>query len=234
MRLNDSIMATAILTFTAALAWGQSSSLYLMEPEPPQRMYGKVAAPAELDRASYTAVLMPEPREFKVHDLVTIIVRESASASSTSGLETNKEVELDGSIDAFPSFQLKDLLELQLNPSTMDDGSPQVKLGMENEFEGEGEYSRRDDVTLRITAQVVDIKPNGNLALEAVKHIKNDKEELEIRLTGYCRSEDVTVDNTVLSTQMHGLRLEKQHKGELRNASKKGVLTKILEFLFNF
>jgi len=33
---------------------------------------------------------------------------------------------------------------------------------------------------------------------------------------------------------LHDLRVEKKHAGEIRNASKKGVLTKALEFLFNF
>jgi flagellar L-ring protein precursor FlgH len=81
---------------------------------------------------------------------------------------------------------------------------------------------------------VVDVKPNGTLALEARKHIENDDEKLTISLTGFCRPEDVAADNTVLSTQMFDLRVNKQHQGEVRNAQKKGLLTKLLDFVFNF
>jgi flagellar basal body L-ring protein FlgH len=72
------------------------------------------------------------------------------------------------------------------------------------------------------------------LSLEARKFIKNDKEALTIKLTGYCRAEDVSADNTVLSTQMFDLRVIKEHEGELRKATKKGILTKALDLLFNF
>jgi len=80
----------------------------------------------------------------------------------------------------------------------------------------------------------MDVKPNGTLSLEARTQVKNDDEDMTITVTGYCRAEDVAADNTVLSTQMYDLRVNKQHAGEVRKASKKGVITKVLEFLFNF
>ena len=107
-------------------------------------------------------------------------------------------------------------------------------MNFSRSFEGEGDYARKDALADRITARVVDVKPNGNLVLEARKFVQNDDEKLELVLTGYCRAEDVTADNSVLSTQMYNLDLRKQHSGELRRASKKGLLTKLLDFVFNF
>ena len=53
-------------------------------------------------------------------------------------------------------------------------------------------------------------------------------------LTGTCRKEDITLDNTILSTQIYDLFLRKQTAGEMKKASEKGVLTKILDTIFNF
>jgi hypothetical protein len=101
-------------------------------------------------------------------------------------------------------------------------------------FEGEGEYRRTDTFSGRIQSRVIDVKPNGTLVLEARKYIQNDDETLEMVLTGLCRAEDVTAANTILSTQLYDLRLVKEHTGELRRSTRKGILTRVFETIFNF
>jgi flagellar L-ring protein precursor FlgH len=212
----------------------QSSSLYMIQPMPaePTRDDGLYVNPY-MQAGSYLAVAVPEPREFKVHDLVTIIVRESSTATVEGELTTEKEVDYKGKAQAF--INLTDLLtSLQIEPAPLKAGVPEVDVSFGKEFEGEGDFARKDEVVTRLTAQVVDVKPNGLLALEARTHIRNDDEQVTITVTGYCRAEDVSADNAVLSTQMFDLRVSTWHAGEVRDASKKGVVTKALDFLFNF
>ena len=40
--------------------------------------------------------------------------------------------------------------------------------------------------------------------------------------------------NTVRSSQIHDLEIEKMHKGELKNAAQKGFLAKVLDFIIAF
>lgn len=193
------------------------------------------ASPAGDLALSYFAVPDPTPRKYEVNGLLTIIIREQSSATSESTLETEKELKLDGKISEFPRLRLEDLLNGQLNQSNIESGNePQVKIGVKNDFEGDGEYERRDTLTTRLQARIVDIKPNGTLALEARTFIQNDDEQLTITVTGYCRAEDITLDNTVLSTQVYDLRVTKTHNGELRKTTQKGILTKVLDAIFNF
>lgn len=217
---------------------GQSSSLYLEDVEPPVVMVGpggvmNTLSPA-LGAANFAAVRLPEPRRFAVHDLITIIVRESVESDAESEFNTDKKADLNGKISAFPNLQLKDLLNFKLTPSSMAGGDPEVDISLDKKFEGEGDFNRKDSFTARITARVIDIRPNGTLVLEARKYIKNDSETLNMVLTGTCRKEDVGADNTVLSTQIFDLRLVKEHTGELRRATKKGLLTKLFEGIFDF
>ena len=44
-----------------------------------------------------------------------------------------------------------------------------------------------------------------------------------LKVTGICRPEDVTPANTVLSSQLHDLKIEKMHKGELKEAAEPGL-----------
>ncbi len=209
-----------------------SSSLYLTPSSGTQyNDRGQVVNPY-MQQTSYAAVTLPEPRRFAVHDLVTIIVREASSATVEGELSTEKEVSMDGKVTAM--IDLLQLLETRVDPAPLASGSPGVNLEYDREFEGEGDYARKDEVITRLTGRVVDVKPNGTLSLEARTDIRNDDEVMTIKVTGYCRAEDVAVDNTILSTQMYDLRVLKQHEGEIRKASKKGVITKVLEFLFNF
>ena len=55
-----------------------------------------------------------------------------------------------------------------------------------------------------------------------------------MKVTGICRPDDISAANTVLSNQVHDLMIEKIHKGELRESSKKGIIAKVLETVFAF
>jgi len=228
------IVSIALITL-AGPAFGQSSSLLVkgeQVPAGPASREASELSPAIAD-VSLFAVGLPQPRQFAVHDLITIIVRESIENDSEAELETEKDLSLDGEISAFPRLSIEDLIDFQLQAS-QNENPPKVGISFDREFESEGEHNRRDTMIARITAEIIDIKPNGTLVLEARKMMKTDKEQTELILSGVCRAEDVTADNTVLSTQMHNLRITKEHEGELRNATKKGLLTKVLEVLFAF
>lgn len=232
--------AIALVTLALTMAASaQSSSLYVEASAKPPARYETINGVADrlspyVAQASIAAVRLPEPHQFTINDLVTIIVRESIEAESDSELSTQKKLTLKAIISAFPNLNLKDLLQLQLDRSTLNGGAPEVDLTVNNKFEGEGEYERSDSFTTRITSRIIDIKPNGTLVLEARKFIQSDDETVNIILTGTARKEDVTADNTILSTQIYDLHLVKKHTGELRKAAKKGLVTKFFDLLFNF
>jgi flagellar L-ring protein precursor FlgH len=185
---------------------------------------------AQLKDVSFFAVPEPEPRTIKKHDLITVIVREQSQFSSEAETDTKK----DGSIDArLEQFIKLDLDDLQLKPM-IGQTLPEVKASYQRDFKGEGSVERSDSFTARLTAEVVDVKPNGTLVLQARKTIRTDEEEQVFVLSGVCRAEDVMTDNTVLSTQLYDLELTKTHKGAVRDASKRGWIPKLLDAINPF
>ena len=182
---------------------------------------------------SLFAVPEEQPRLFRRHDLVQIVVQERSRANSKSELETEKSASIDGAVRAFPRLTLEDLARLQLFAGRTTD-LPRVAVELEKEFEGEGDYKREDDFSTRITAEVLEVLPNGNLVLESRTQIRNDDEISTIRVTGVCRGVDITAANTVLSNQIHDLIIEKRNEGKLREVNEKGVITSFFETLFSF
>ena len=227
-----------VIVFCAAAAWAQSSSIYKRTIRPPAPVPMQNGRQLVLRRSiaaqSFVAVKHPEPRRFALHDLITVIIRESVEADSKATLDTEKSVTFEGEISEFPKLNLRDLLNMELGPSTFPNGKPKLGVDFNSEFEGEGQRKRSDTFITRITARIVDIKPNGTLVVEGRKFIKSDKETVRLLITGTCRPQDITPGNTIFSTQLYDLNVTDEHTGELRKASKKGWLTKILEVIFNF
>lgn len=182
---------------------------------------------AVLLRWSPMAVRGPDPEKIKVHDLVTIIVRESKTAKTDSKLESKKDWQLDSSLDKWIRLSNSH----GLVPAKFEEGSPAAAFNFQNDYKGDGRYDRKDELVTRITARVIDVKPNGNLVLEATKEITMDDDGFTITLTGECRVTDVTPDNTVLSTQIADPVIDVQHKGAVRDATRRGWFQRALDTL---
>ncbi len=182
----------------------------------------------ELEQASLFAVMTKSPNEFKIHDLVTVIVREQKTYKSNSRLETEREFEFETKIDEF--FRT---LNGHLAAASFTDGKPNIDFNLKTELQGEGKTERKDNLTFRLTVEIIDIKPNGLLVLASGPDTKIlvDRELQAIAFTGVCRSRDVSPDNTILSTQVFNQAIDLQHKGALRDVAKRGWLTRLFDWM---
>ena len=185
------------------------------------------------DPGALFAVQDPEPRAFAVHDLVTIVVSETSRSNSVADSRADKQYEMSAAVDAW----------ISMDPTTFGSGFaspldatslPAVGASADKNFRGRGNYSRRDYFTARVTAEIVEVRPNGTLVLEARREIVNDGESQVIVLSGVCRPEDVDGSNQVLSQRVADAVIKKTTTGQLRDTSEKGVLAKLLDAIFAF
>ena len=72
------------------------------------------------------------------------------------------------------------------------------------------------------------------MLVEARKTIARDNEISELVLSGMVREEDITLQNTVLSSQMADLRIILENQGDLKEAAEKGLITRVLDAVFAF
>ncbi|MEA5557602.1 flagellar basal body L-ring protein FlgH [Nodularia spumigena] len=225
--------STRLLTLSMAL-WAPGAaaqSLFVMQVDVPIDAKGEPDPSAHLRGASLFYIEPPKPREFAVHDLVTIIVEETTRSEANQSLDTKKEYDIGAAMNQFPS--LRHLLELQVqNGDTQ--RTANLDVNFNSDFKGEGDYARTDRFVARITAAVIDVKPNGTVVVEARKRIDKDGEIQTIILSGVCRREDVTAQNTVLSSQLADLTVSMSTEGEVTKAGRKGVIPRALEAVFNF
>ncbi|MCB9844515.1 MAG: flagellar basal body L-ring protein FlgH [Phycisphaeraceae bacterium] len=221
------MIRTAALVLIAAPAACTAQSLFL-QPFPAAPSASEVPY---LRGISMLAIEPPQPRTYAIHDLVTILIDENSRASSSQTLDTKKDSEINAKLNKL--LDLEELLETRLVQGNLT-GVDLIDASGASKFKGDGDYERSDRFTARITAEIIDVKPNGTLVVEARKAIVRDREESVIVLTGICRQEDVTSQNTVLSSQLADLVVEQHNTGDLKDAASKGFLTRIAEAIFNF
>ncbi|MGD0139353.1 MAG: flagellar basal body L-ring protein FlgH [Tepidisphaeraceae bacterium] len=188
--------------------------------------------PMTTSSASYYDVPEPKPKLLRKHDLVTIVIRENSQFASNDTTDLKHSNDLDAIIDSY--F----MLGVQGGGPSLIEHAPttpiEMKTSGQRDFKGTAALERDDTFTGRITAEVIDVKPNGTLILQATEEIKTDEEEQRVTLIGTCRVDDLTPDNTVLSNQIYNLHLNKQHKGAVKDTGTRGIFTRLLDWINPF
>jgi flagellar L-ring protein precursor FlgH len=180
---------------------------------------------------SFYAVPQPEPRVMRKHDLVSIVVQESSTYTANGDADLEHSADFNAEVDQWVRLNLA---SLSLHGTAQANNPVQTKLQGQRDLKNTAQVDRSDTVTLRLEGEVIDVKPNGTLVVQARKHIKNDEEEQTITLTGTCRVQDVDASNSLLSTDLHDLDLQKVTKGAVRDNTKRGLLPRLLDFINPF
>lgn len=218
-------------------ASAQTSSLGAQErrrsaeaPEPaPTREAPLSTRNAVYDAHSWIVTRAPQPKSYRPGDLLTIIIRERKQWEAESDLETKNQWDL--------KSELNDFIKLTnggVGAADFRRGQPDINYKFKSQLRNEGDSSRDDKFTTRLTAKIIDVKPNGLLVLEGRARIAHDEEVTEVTITGTCRKEDVTADNTILSTQIADKDVVVHNEGALKSSASRGWLTRLLDLLKPF
>jgi flagellar L-ring protein precursor FlgH len=210
------IIAAAL--FSAGRARGQNSSLFHHDLPPGDQQL-------RLSNSSWVFQKADPPTQVRMHDLITIVVNEKSAVTSTGQLDRRKT----GKFDA----ELKDWIHLDhlwsLKPSPMSNGQPKANGTLDSQYQADAELSTKDALEFKIAAEIVDIRPNGNLIIEAHHKIQVNEDVWVASLTGVVRREDVHPDNTVLSQNIAELMIEKREVGNVRDGYRRGWLTRLYD-----
>jgi flagellar L-ring protein precursor FlgH len=170
------------------------------------------------------ASMFADRKAAAVGDIVTIVVAESAVASSSQSKKSTREAKLD---DGLKSFFFS-------GPATTKGVAPSMSLGGGSSYTGGGDVSNSQTLSARAAVLVTDVLPNGNLVIQGVRVVTFSGETQYVVLHGIIRSDDIARDNSVQSTNIADARVEFYAEGALTDAQKRGWLAKTYEKLRPF
>jgi flagellar L-ring protein precursor FlgH len=157
-----------------------------------------------------------------IGDLLTILVVEQQTVKNKEATELKRDASLDAA-----------LTNLDLAPQAFNT-LPGVAGSATRDFKGDAKYDKEGSFSTVLTAQVIDVQPNGNLVLEGRRTVIIDGETKTMRVTGVVRRYDVTANNTVRSTQVANASVAYEGSGTLTNATNRGWLGDLLDFVWPF
>ena len=205
------VVATAATVLGVPAAFCQTSSLY-------QRDIPLQRGPAYLPAASWIHVDVPPPKELKLHDIVTVRVDVSSRVQSEGEFDRRKNASYDAAINDW--IRLDGLRGIK--PTGQAAGDPRIKGSLTQLFRAEGEMETSESLRFDIASEVVDIRPNGTIVLQAHRQVTVNDEVWEQSLTGICRIDDIGPDNVILSRNISDLRVEKRERGHVRDGYRRG------------
>jgi flagellar L-ring protein precursor FlgH len=164
------------------------------------------------------------PKQIQRYDIITVIVKETSQFAAEGEVDRRKRANIDARLQDWIFFRNADL-----KPAPQSDGDPRIRGSLNSQLRAEMEMDTSELMQFRISAQVVDIRPNGSLVLEAHRTIKNNNEVWEQRLSGIVAREDVLPNRTVLSEKVADLKIEKKENGHVRDGYKRGWLTRWMD-----
>lgn len=225
------ILACGIAVAVPAAMCSAQSLLREQPKEAPLDENGEPDQNKPIREMSLTLVENPKPKTFEINDIVSIIVSETSKSTSQSKLDTKTDSSISAELKKFP-----DIMKFLQGELTDGGSNPVAGVGVSgnDKFKGDGKYERSDKFTDRISAKVIDVKPNGTLVLEARRIVTKDKETQVFVLAGECRREDVTSSNTILSNQLAELTMKVENYGDVKDAAEKGPITRFFEAVFDF
>ncbi len=173
-------------------------------------------------------------RNFKIHDIIHIVVSVSAEASTDEQTDIEKKSDtIKLSIDQYLKLKRDGL---GLNVVGHKPGGDGLGLDMKGDkkLEGDGSSDRKDTLRTRLAAEITDIKPNGNLVVEARSSFTKNRETTTITLSGVVLPQDVGPDNSVYSYDVADVDINYESSGPITDANKRGWLLKILDKVWPF
>jgi flagellar L-ring protein FlgH len=176
-------------------------------------------------------------RAREVGDLVTINISESAKANKKAETKTSRESSISAGINNALGWEtkIKELTSLGVKkPRSALDNNNLFKGSLSSEFTGTGETNRDDTMTASITARVTSVTPEGNLYIMGTREIRVNNETQFITLTGLIRPEDISPDNTVLSSYVADARIAYSGNGSVSDKQRPGWLMRLADFIWPY
>lgn len=141
--------------------------------------------------------LTSDLRARQVGDLITVMVYESASATSAANTSAGRDAGVG--------------IEVQGTPGKRYAGS----INANNQTDGRGRTQREGKVLAQITVSIRAITPTGDLIIGGEQLLDINNERQQIKIEGQIRPQDVSDTNVVLSTRIANARISYSGEGDL-------------------
>jgi flagellar L-ring protein precursor FlgH len=162
--------------------------------------------------ADSTDMWQAKRRDYRVGDIITVLLNESTQAARTLNNETSREA----TTDVVPNGLTNRLSGLNsVLGGLKTDGGKTTNVG-------KGTADQQASLTGSIAATVVEVQANGNLVIRGEKQLSMSEGGEVIQVSGVIRPDDVSAISTVQSRRLANGQIAYRAAGDLANATRAG------------
>lgn len=174
-------------------------------------LFGDARAVSLYNEAEFRP-LASDQRARRAGDLITVLVVENSSATSTANTSAGR--------DANFGFDLR---------APFGGRAGSVKLN--NQTDGRGQTARQGKVVASITVVVREVASNGDLLIAGEQMLEVNNERQQIKVEGCIRPQDIADTNTVSSTRIADAKISYVGEGDLADRQRPGLWQRALTWL---
>lgn len=174
--------------------------------------------------------LLGDRRAIKRGDILTVVIEIDEEAEISNDTQRSRS----GS----ESLNMPHLLGL---PQRLDRKLPEgatsadaVELGSSSSAGGKGSVKRSEKLELRVAATVVDVLPNGVLAISGTQELRVNFELRELLVTGYVRPQDISRQNEITYDKIASARVSYGGRGQITDVQQPRYGQQLLDVLLPF
>lgn len=109
-----------------------------------------------------------------------------------------------------------------------------VSTDSASSYAGEGSVARKEKLTLRVAATVVEELPNGVLRIEGQQEVRVNFELRELTVSGYVRPTDISRQNEITYDKIAGARVAYGGRGQITDVQQPRYGQQITDILLPF
>ncbi|WP_283638607.1 flagellar basal body L-ring protein FlgH [Marinovum algicola] len=204
-------------------------------PMPPPEM------PRIPDRAERASLWEPgsggffaDQRATQIGDLLTIVIEIDDEASLDNASDRSRSGDSSLTLAGFFGYgsQIDKILP-GVGPADLPSGDI-VDIGSTTSASGDGSIDRRESISLRMAALVVQALPNGNLVVVGRQEVKVNEELRELRVSGIIRPQDIDRGNTIRYDKMAEARISYGGRGSISRQQVRGYGEDVMDVILPY
>ncbi|MFD1160368.1 flagellar basal body L-ring protein FlgH [Roseovarius aestuarii] len=109
-----------------------------------------------------------------------------------------------------------------------------VSIDSKSRSGGDGSVSRKEELTLRVAATIMEVLPNGVLSIQGTQEVRVNFELRELLVSGYVRPEDISRQNEITYDKIAAARISYGGRGQITDVQQPRIGQQVLDVVLPF
>ena len=174
--------------------------------------------------------LLGDRRAVTKGDILTVVIEIDERAEISNGTSRSRSGSESLGIPQLLGLPQRADLKLPEGASLAD----AVSIDSDSRSSGQGSVSRKEKLTLRVAATIVDVLPNGVLSISGTQELRVNFEMRELLVSGFVRPEDISRQNEITYDKIASARVSYGGRGQISDVQQPRYGQQLLDAVLPF